>query len=365
MLIKSKLRGLFKKGDDTSFLCSLISIFLALMFCIGRTGFDQNSVKDIYPFIGISFFILFLPDFVWRTFPNKLFSHERLWYGSYAIIFLIGLISVTAIGFLSPSLPFNPLSILIFAVSVFFILNLGSLILNPDQRPSIFKVLLVFVFSMWIAGNLWGRVYGHPLFIERLMVGGGRIGADTLAMSAFSHILKTYNIASTGLDGLPYYSYHFGSVWIFAQFSNLLKVIPLRFYQLGYPVIFIPLLFQSLFILSRTVRELSSKNLFHDVKNSVWEWLFLAIIFAGILPTRIIKLVYSENFMLVSESYVVGVTFSFIFVSITLAFFRSWNEKNRLKPWNLFFLYLLVPCFIGILGWMKLPLMGLDNMKRR
>ena len=45
---------------------------------------------------------------------------------------------------------------------------------------------------------------------------------------------------STGLDGLPFAPYHFGSHWLFAGISNLLHVRVIDFYNRGYAVVFVP-----------------------------------------------------------------------------------------------------------------------------
>ena len=99
-------------------------------------------------------------------------------------------------------------------------------------------VLFAGFFSLYSAGASWGNGYQNPLFVESLCFGKAHI--DTLYHVTISNMLRSYGVVSTGLDGLPFTPYHFGSHWLFAAASNLLHVRVIDFYNRGYPVVFVP-----------------------------------------------------------------------------------------------------------------------------
>src|SRR5437868_5082492 len=106
----------------------------------------------------------------------------------------------------------------------------------PSPRSQLITVLL---FGFFSAAYLWGTVDRDPLFKEQLIM--GLTPLDTLFHSALSRMLQVHGVSSTGLDGLPYLSYHFGSHWLFAGWANLLGITTLEFYECGFPIVFAPL----------------------------------------------------------------------------------------------------------------------------
>jgi hypothetical protein len=90
------------------------------------------------------------------------------------------------------------------------------------------------------AGYVWGSGYLHPLFVEGLAVGDGNL--DELYHACVCNMIRTYGVPSTGLDGVPYCPYHYGSHLIFAQLCGLLDSTPLDFYNRDFPVVFLPFL---------------------------------------------------------------------------------------------------------------------------
>jgi hypothetical protein len=60
-------------------------------------------------------------------------------------------------------------------------------------------------------------------------------------------MFSTLGWTSTGLDGSPYVPYHWGSQVLFGGLKNWLDLNSLMFFNIAYPVIFIPLFFKSLF----------------------------------------------------------------------------------------------------------------------
>ena len=83
------------------------------------------------------------------------------------------------------------------------------------------QLLLVLFLTIWLSGITWEGKYITPLFMEKLILGfyNSPGGLDTFFHMSIAQMIKTYNIPSTGLDELPYFPYHYGSHFLFAQIS--------------------------------------------------------------------------------------------------------------------------------------------------
>jgi hypothetical protein len=114
--------------------------------------------------------------------------------------------------------------------------------------------LFALLLGLYAAGSVWGDGFENPLFVENLCNGYAHI--DTLYLATLANMLRTYGVSSTGLDGLPFVPYHFGSPWIFARVSNLLDLPVIDFYNLAYPVIFAPFVVFSLLTFAVSVAEI-------------------------------------------------------------------------------------------------------------
>jgi hypothetical protein len=131
---------------------------------------------------------------------------------------------------------------------------------------------IILFLSISVAGACWGSGYLSPLFIERTRIGilNGDVrygNPDTFFHSAVAHMIQTFGKPSTGLDGAPFLPYHIGSHWILAMWSQLTGIGILKFYQLGYVVIFAPLFIKSIFsvvikLTPKPVNLLSSLGVF-------------------------------------------------------------------------------------------------------
>jgi hypothetical protein len=114
--------------------------------------------------------------------------------------------------------------------------------------------LFALLLGLYAAGSIWGDGFENPLFAENLCNGYAHI--DTLYLATLANMLRTYGVCSTGLNGLPFVPYHFGSCWIFARVSNLLDLPVIDFYNLAYPVIFAPFVTFSLLTFAVSVAEI-------------------------------------------------------------------------------------------------------------
>jgi hypothetical protein len=101
--------------------------------------------------------------------------------------------------------------------------------------------LMGLLFAGWMAICFWSAErsgYASPLFLENLAKGTCHV--DTLFHSALAGMMQTYHVAATGLDGVVFMPYHWGSHVAVAGWSRLSGVLPLEFYTTVFQPVFLP-----------------------------------------------------------------------------------------------------------------------------
>lgn len=210
-------------------------------------------------------------------------------------------------------------------------------------------IFIVIAFSSFILVSMWSSkfliYYSSPIFYEKMFT--GRAFIDPLFHGAVANMIKNYDVPSTGLNDTVYLPYHYLSHWVFAQFSKLLDINTLNFYQIGYPVIFVSIFFKFFFL---TVKKLCNNT--KSFINSYLFWFLLFVFFAGLFPKFINERFFVSNFIFVSESYNLSIILSLI-VFLMLAFFKG--DSTGMRIWNLknVFFIVLLPVLIFLMGLAK------------
>jgi hypothetical protein len=193
----------------------------------------------------------------------------------------------------------------------------GTLVVFLRQaswRHNVIFLVVVGLFSAYMGIAAYSG-YSDPLFVESLAV--GRTHLDQLFVSALTAITKTYGIPSTGLDGIPYYGYHWGVFWLFAQLSKLVGMNAVQFVMVGHPVVIVPMSVYAMVNFSQDVRKLSqtisaASPLREDA--IFWAILFVAIVgFVPSDPARFTSLGHIE-----SQGLILSLALFFIIASIAL-----------------------------------------------
>lgn len=283
------------------FFCSFIAISLGAIYFFGRIGFSDQQFSLIVRAIGLLFFVL----------------HFNIFVKSYFSPFIL-LLFCFLLGFVLPQFNLYFMPVILFAGFLSFLINLAFFLKNKGLKFVIFLIILSIVFAFWIAGNIWGSEYHNILFLEKMAI--GKINRDVVFNPSISQMLKTYGIPSTGQDGTPYLSYHFASHFIFAILSGLFNVNLVFFYQLFYPLVFIPLLLYSLIVFVKTICQEQKIKIFFDI----YFFIFLIVFFVGLLSEEILQQValYRIN-IFVSESYQLSIIAFFVLLSLALRHYKS------------------------------------------
>lgn len=341
---------------------AVMATVFAVIYWICRFGFRDNPVSLILRVLPVAYFLIFLPITFRRLCASFGWIFKNAWYASDAALLLSGLFIITAVGFVLPFsngfflLPFILLGYLFFIVNIrdFFSFDSRSRVLSFCLTAVLFTLLIAFVF--------FANGGTPPLMFEDLA--RDHSPSDTFYHCALFQMIKTYGVPSTGLNGIPYAPYHYGSHFIFANISKLLDLNAVRFYQF-FMVIFIPYLFSSMLLFIVNAEEfLNRMGERWDLKRDYVFWFILALPFIGFLPARFLNHIAVKDWIILSESYTLGMSFFFMIASFLLIIYKRLESglsvgKPSFGISDIVFFAAALPLFIGIMGIIKQSLIFL------
>jgi hypothetical protein len=128
-------------------------------------------------------------------------------------------------------------------------------------------------------------------------------------------MISTLGYSSNGLDGAPYLHYHWGSHALFAGLSRWLNLSTISFYNIAYPVIFIPLFIKALFWATQRLNIAKQRyNFYYTLGFGVLAFLY-SIKAWGLSDTPALPLS--------SESFGLSIILSLLFISSAIVFISS------------------------------------------
>jgi len=355
-------------GYDTIVVATgIVSIGMAALYWAMRIGFE-NPLLDAARPVAIALFILTFPFVASRgiwALRGKEQGTALPWWASYPFLSLVGLALTGILGRLVPTLGFSPLPLLAIVGVTAFLVILARWITSAHLWRSLLLVTGSGAFSVWASGVVWGTIYKNPLFYENYVL-NGLIHHDVLPLAAIGNMLSTYHVATTGIDGLNYVPYHWGTPWLFAQFSNLTGDKVFDFYQLGFPVMMIPFFFGGILVFAVAMRNRrKSPDAGQDLRDDFRFWFIFLAACLGVIPLAGLEGMAVWTSLLISESYVVAVPCALLLLATVVAFYDGASQRpgaeggrGRAIADSLFVL-IGIPLGIIALGYLKISLMVL------
>nr|MDQ3082094.1 hypothetical protein [Gemmatimonadota bacterium] len=339
-------------------LSAVVAAVLGTLYWVARTGFD-NPPGPVMKAVALAVFIATAPLTV-RTLL-RLNGRPYEWMTSYSFLSVASLAVTALLGWITPLAGLNPFYLLAIGGAAGVGLAARGLFRSHGGIRGAILLAAAGLFAQWSAGVTWGRIYKNPLFLENLQ-STGVVHHDSIHLVAFGAMLRTYGTASTGIDGLVYIPYHWGTPWIFAQFSNLLDTTLLDFYQLGYVVIFAPFFFAGHVALATEIIYSRASAPAVAASRRKWFWAVFLAATIGVIPiqARDALGVYTSN-LTISESYAVAVPMALLLAGTVVIFWRGFasrlNSSAPLTRHDTVFLLAVVPLWLVSLGVTKLSLM--------
>ena len=341
--------------------CSLLSASLALFYIGARAGFGVE-VASVAGVLGLAWCLISLPYTAHSLLESR--GHSLRWYQREGFIALSGIVITAALGRVTVPLGSNANWILFSTGLVAFVWSLRDAFRQMRTRRTLVVLVCVFLYAVWLAGVEWANGYLNPLFVENLILRGGDKHVDTLFLTSLGNMLNTYGVPSTGWDGVPFTAYHFGSSWVFAQWSNLVDLSVVEFYQVGAAVVLVPLFLRGLLIFASEVREkfFPAENRGPAVVFAVMGAVITCATIAFIPPSALNSAAVWDAGPFLSESYVFALTLAMLSFSLVASFGSAWARTEALlegqSRWGtLVFVLLFLPLASGAIGVSKVSIM--------
>lgn len=315
---------------------SCLSFVLGLFYSIFRYGIEGFDLFDvIYP-ISLSWFIILVPEIPQYYLKAISSPIKKILLSNYFLTSLL-LILLAVLGlFVLEENKLIP-SVILIVSFLLIALTIYQVLKRKIKISLIFHLFMVIIFGLFIGLIFWGGNYSHPLFFEKISLGLAHV--DTLYHISISNMINTYQDPSTGLDGTPYMPYHWASHALFAGMSKLTSIDGITFYNLYYPVIFIPLFLKTFLSLAVEYRHRVNNQ---KGSNSIMKEIYVIMIFfVGIISPLL------GSFPFVSESFTVS--FIFLFCLLGLVFLLKnlrFNISEHMVP---FFMLLIYSSFLFFL----------------
>ena len=328
---------------------SVVAIGLGVIYWAARIGFE-TPLLPILSAVGLGLILINVPVVLWRVLQK---SPGLGWPRSYSFAWLLTFAATAASGRFVIEAESNPAWVIVIVGAVALVIVLIEWVRQSSLIAATSLVVGSGIFSTWAGGVVWGRIYKSPLFTE-MLIANGIVHHDGVTLAALGNMLRTYHVASMGLDGLPYMAYHWGTPWLFAQLSNLTSQSVLDFYQLGFPVTMIPLFFGAVIAFAVQLSE-------RDITRETVTWIVFIAATVGVIPIAGTDAlgVWTSNLM-ISESYTVGIPAALMLLATTVAFWRERGKPvlaGNAAVSDFVFLALILAAGLIALGYLKISIM--------
>jgi len=290
-----------KNGDSGSALvASGVALVIGATFYAARLGWRDNPIAPILLTVGLSWFLIHfafgfraLLALRWKLRPDS-------WLLSDGALTLYGIGLTAGFGALIGRHAGIPVAA---CGAALLLMRVRKALPGASWKRLAFSIICTVLLSLGLVFLACSQHYRSPLFLESLAQGYAH--SDALHHAAYANMIRTYGVASTGLDGLPGYRYHFGSHWLIAQLSTLLDLTVIDFYQLGYPVVFLPLLVYAIGVAGTAFTGEGNNAGRTPIAWGVRTWVVMLAALLGWLPLSMSQLAYEFFgwYPAVSESY--------------------------------------------------------------
>jgi len=350
----------FQDAKETSAVfAGIVAVVPGGIYCLLRWGFKDDSLAIVLQTLPLSLFLVSFSPLCRRVATALGVNPDRSWIGQDGVLSLVALAGIIGAGVAAGSLGIQTAYLWRLIGVVSFLLVFTCWLSNRRVLSTLAFLSVSLLFSLWVAGAVWGSGYQNPLY-EEAVIGGYYLCKDLLSPAVVANMLKTYGAASFGVDGLVYSYYHWGSYWIFAQLSYLTKTSQMNFNQLCVPVIFIPFFLSRFVGFAIDIRKcLASEPCIIPLRADKWFWLVLFAAFIGFVPYPAAhKMAFGLDYQFISDSYLVVLGISFATLSMFTRFIEKGVPEARLALSDRVVICILSALLIGI-GFVKVSLMFL------
>jgi hypothetical protein len=335
----------------------VVATVIAALYYAGRIGFE-NPAGPIAIALGIALFIGATPFIAWWLLPRGHYDEQELWWRSQPSFTLLAIAVSALAGMLVPLAGVNLAWIIAGIGYLSALVTLGIWMSRGKLLLNILFVAGAAIFAVWACGVAWSTRYKTPVFWETLEYRAD-VHHDPLYYVSMANNMRTYGVPSTGLDGVPYTPYHYGSAWLNSQWAYLAGTDVLAFYSLGPSVIVIPLFFCAILLLAVEAKKgwsAAHPEMGRPLRTDYAAWLVFLAVSVGVIPSSGLDALGIWNrHALISESYVIGLPVFLLIMSTAVLYWRTRKSTHRRS--DLLFLLLFAPVMLVVAGFLKVSTM--------
>ena len=336
---------------------SILAAVIAALYYAGRVGFE-NPARPILVTLGLALFIVVTPFIAWWLSPRGHYDDHQPWWRSQSSFTILALAISALAGMLVPLAGVNVGWLL---GIIGYLSALAAIVIWMSRGRILTNLLFVAgaaVFAVWACGVAWSTRYKTPVFWETLEYRAD-VHHDPLFYVSIANTMRTYGVPSTGLDGVPYTAYHYGSAWLNSQWAYLAGTDVLAFYSLGPSVIVIPLFFCAILLLAVEAKKSWSPAQpanERSLRTDYAAWLLFLAVTVGLIPSSGLDAMGIWNrHALISESYVIALPFFLLVMCTALVYWRRRKSSHRVG--DLLFLLVFAPGALAVAGFLKVSTM--------
>jgi hypothetical protein len=215
----------------------IAALGIALVISLARADHAYADSTAPWKSLGLLAFICYCPlllqSFLSRQTEQG--TRQQSWWSYQSTLVVLAIIVVGLFGWKFPAAG----TLLCIMGGLIFLVDLAGSFWTQPMRKPLFQLILLLIIGTFLGLSNWS--YTLHFWNPRELIGQGKMMDDSLFHMALGNMLKTYGAPSTGLDGLPYYPYHWGSHAYFAQIARLLNITMPDMYHVAYMIIIVPL----------------------------------------------------------------------------------------------------------------------------
>jgi cell division protein FtsW (lipid II flippase) len=209
---------------------------------------------------------------------------------------------------------FLPLSVLLTIAGAVVLVSAIYKLSWPALRGSPWTLPVLILLATLAVGYIYGIGFLTPLYLKRILLNNVHY-IDSIFHMSIAGMFKTFSIPSTGLDGIPFLSYHTGSHYLLSRITALFTSSSLNAYIIYYPCVWLPFFWVALALCVQSVQRVIPPR-DSDVNFGTSCWLLL-LFFLALIPYEIGEKASAWiRTLFISESFFLSVAFSFIFCSL-------------------------------------------------
>lgn len=325
----------------TAFFSLWMSIFIVLSINLYQIGFE-TPIGLLLRSVGMLAIIIYLPIYF--------FAKPHYWWQNHSFGSFVVLVLLSGLGYLCRFLPFlSNISYLLAGIGmILWFKAIFNDLKNFSWKKNIAGVLLGALLGTYLLAYFYSRSAHSALYEEVIAFFGSpnEVLLDSIYHSAVAKMIQTYQVLTTGVEGVVPMNYNVVSHWIFAQLSLLLETDILRFYHLVNPVIVFPFFMYAFLSLVSQVYTHLSEKVFHKSTPklfSISSWIVFLCLFFPIPDSIYARGLLGLHFVQ-SLTYPLALTFLWCFGSLCLSYFQKPNHR-------VLFLWLIFPCSVFIIGY--------------